>query len=470
MRLSRITDPLGNAILRLGGNGNGDGDEPEEAVVEATESDGPKKKRLPRGLAGEKGVTGLESVAGRIKREYNTNLATLSSRMTTFEEMRRSDTAIAVMEALISLPIRETTWDLEPGDDPALAEHVAENLGVGGGAGQLTHSFDEMLRQILLAPLYGFTVQEKVFEYKDDGLLGWRKFPERDRTTVNKWQFDTKGGLAGIEQRGYKPGTYEIVTKPIDIEKLVIWTWRPEAGDPEGFGMMRQAYKAWMMKAAFEEFAAIRIERQACGIPWAYGPEEGYSDADSDTVLEMLHRLRTGEQTGGVSPFGWEIRMLEMGPADVPFESHLEREHQYILQSGLMGFIGLGQGGDTGAWALSRDLSSIFLMVLNATADWVAEGFNRYVIPQIVGLNRTGVKKPPQLVHGSIAIRDPRVLAEAVKNLFDPTLDLRVRAPEVEAHLRELFDLPPATVSPGTGAKSEETDSEKTPELQEVEK
>ena len=432
-----------------------------------------KKMRVPSGLAGEKGVSGLVTAAGKIEAEYNTALATLNSRMTRFEEMRRSDTAIAVMESLISLPIRETTWDILPGSDAGIAREIADNLGLGAesGPGTMTHSWDEMLRQILLAPLYGFTAQEKVFEMKPSGFLGWRKFPSRARTTIDRWEFDDKGGLRGLVQKGYKPGTYEIIEANIPIEKMVIWTWRPDDGDPEGFGMMRQAYKAWMYKAAFEEFAAIRIERQACGIPVAIGPEEGYTETESNKVLALLQRLRTAESSGLVMPFGWTVEMLELGDASVPFEDHLEREHQYILQSGLMGFVGLGQGGDTGAWALSRDLSSLFLMILNAVADWVAETMNRYVIPQIVAFNRRDVLVLPQLTHGSVAITDPRIMAEAVAQIFDPGLSLRTIAPEVEVELRERFGLPPAPdplAADERVVEDAETDTTETDDAQEV--
>ena len=438
-------------------------------LVAATDADPTKTRRLPRGVRGEKGVTGLESVEGKIKQEYNAALATLSSRMTTYEEMRRSDTAIAVMESLLSLPIRGTNWLILPGDDKDLADQIAQNLGIGGYPGSMTQTWDEMLRQILLAPLYGFTVHEKVFEEKEGGFLGWRKFPERPRTTVDGWLFDDAGGLQGIRQKGYKAGTYDIKTTEIPIEKLAVWSWRPDGGDPEGLGMMRQAYKAWMYKAAFEEFAAIRIERQACGMPIAHGPEEGYDEDEEEAVVSVLQRLRTGEESGMLVPHGWTLEMLSLGAADVPFEMHLERENGYILQSGLMGFIGLGQGGDTGAWALSRDLSSLFLMVLNAIADWVCEGFNNYIIPQIVGFNANGVKELPRLAHGSLAIRDPRVMAETVKEIFDPELDLRHRAPEVETALRAMLELPPVPKdAKDVPAVEEETDSTEKPEIEEV--
>ena len=416
---------------------------PEDAVVQA---DAPVLARLPRGTAGEKGISGLRAPGGRIRREYNQHLETLGDRIQVFDEMRKSDTACASLESLISLPIRAAEWYVEPGDDLDAAQEIEKNLGIGGYSGSMTVSWDDVLREALLAPLYGFAIHEKVFEDQDGGWLGWRKFAERDRCTVYNWRFDATGGLDGLVQRGYAPGTSEYLTYEFKgMDKLLVWTWRREAGDPEGLGMLRQAFKAYSYHSAFEEFAAIRIERQACGIPTAEGPEEGYTTDEMNEVLAILRRLRTGEDAAMVAPNGWKLDMLTLGPADVPFEQHLERERGYILQSGAAGFVGLGQGGDTGAWALSRDLSSIFFLMLNTVADWVTQYFNRYAIDQIMRYNRLGrVANKPRLQHGPIAIRDPRVFSEAAKIIFDRDLDL---PEDIEATFRDMMGL--RTMKPG---------------------
>jgi len=341
---------------------------------------------------------------------------------------------LAAMEAIISLPIRHADWRIEPGDDKELSALIEDNL-----FNDLSHSFDDLLRESLLAVLYGFTVHEKVFEKKDGGFLGWRKFAERNRATVQEWQFDSTGGLAGIVQRGVNPNDGMPVTVSIPIKKLIVWTWRKESGNPEGIGAFRQAYKHWMYKQYFEEFAAIRIERQACGIWVATGPPEGYDKTERDNVIAILKNLRSASDASLVKPPGWEIEMIEPGPADVPFESHIERQHQSMLQTVLGQFVGLAQGGDTGAWALSRDSSTFFLMSLEAVADWFCSFFNRYAIDQLVRYNTNEKMKNPRLVHGPLGVRDPFTLARALNRLFDPKVPL---PEDVERYAREELGLP----------------------------
>jgi len=391
-------------------------------------------ERDTRASLGEVGVTGLDARQGRIYQEYSRRLQTLSTRMAAFEEMRRSDSAVAAMEAIISLPVRNADWRIEPGDDLELSARIEDNLFNG-----LSHSFDDLLREAVLAVLYGFSIHEKVFEKKEDGFLGWRKFAERSRTTVHKWDFDSTGGLAGIVQRGISPQTGSFVTKPIKIKKLIVWTWRKESGNPEGLGVLRQAYKPWMYKQFMEEFAAIRIERQACGIWVATGPPEGYTASERDDVIGILKNLRSAADASLVTPEGWTIEMVEPGPATVPFESHIERQHQAMLQTVLGQFVGLAQGGDSGAWALSRDSTSFFLMTLETAADWFANSFNRYGIDQLVRYNTNEKVKNPRLVHGPIGVRDSFILARALNKIFDPKVPL---PKDVEGYAREELGLP----------------------------
>jgi hypothetical protein len=414
-----------------------------QAEVEATM---PEEQGKGRPVFGEVGTTGLDARGGRVYAEYNRELQTLADRMSRFEEMRRSDSAMAVIEAVVSLPIRAAYCHVVPGDDKQLAERIETNLFE-----EMTHSWDDFLRQAILATLYGFAIFEKVFEKKADGFLGWRKFAPRDRRTVQTWNFDETGGLAGFHQRGINPATGSWEEADLPIEKLVVFTWRGESGDPEGLGAFRQAWKAFRYKESLEEFAAIRIERQACGMPIATPPmSPEMTQPDVDAMLDRLQRMRTGESDGMVKPYGWVIEPFALGAADVPFETHIERQHQAILQSVLAQFVGFAQGGDSGSFALSRDSSSIFLMSLNAVCRWLADAFNRYCVAQLVAFNEPRPGKLPRLEFGPVGIRNVNDLSKAVRELVGPNAPMPV---DLEEYIREAANLP--SLKPEIKAKRE---------------
>lgn len=362
----------------------------------------------------EKGVTGLDARSGRIYQEYSTRLQTLSTRLTAYEEMRRSDSAIAAMEALVTLPILQTQFRVLPGDDTAFGEFVEWNLQEG-----LSHDFRQTLRTAIMAVLYGFSWHHKVFEQKPtQGYMGWRKFAERERSTVKEWRFDKEGGLAGLLQYGRDPNTGEMKEIEYGVPEIIVWTWRPEGNNPEGLGALRQAYKHWYYKQALEEFAAIRIERQACGVPIAIGPPEGYDETERDEVLAQLQNLRTAHDGAMVVPYGWELKLLELGDAGVPFEQHIDRQHQAILQTVNAQF--LGTGGDSGtAGYMNRDAGNLFLMSLEAIADWICWTFNLYAIPQLAAYNGVDAEKLPKLGHGRVGVRDIERFTRAISYVFD---------------------------------------------------
>jgi hypothetical protein len=372
----------------------------------------------------ELGVTGLDVRGGRIYDDYNFDLQALASRMARFEEMRRSDTAIAICENIISLPLRRGNWYVSPakGDKSKAGKDLAQRIE-RNFMEEMSHSWDDFLRKALLAVLYGFSPFEQVWETKRDGATGWKKFAERKRSTIDRWEFDEHGGLKGFHQLGFSSGEKRaLVRKYTPIERALIFTWREEAGNPEGLGILRQAWKAYNYKAAFEQFAAIRIERQAISIPVATAPEGSEYDVNSSEVAEVLavmNRLRTGETCGLVELNGWKYRFEWPGTADVPFETMIERQHQYILQPCLAQFVGFSQGGDKGSYGQAKDASSMFLMSLGATADWICEVINRYAIPRWVAYNESSIKHLPRLQHGPIGMRDITGLANFVRALFD---------------------------------------------------
>ena len=396
---------------------------------------------------GELGVTGLDVRNGRVYDDYNSDMMALSDRMARYEEMRRSDTAVATIENCISLPVRRAVWHVRPaeGDESEagklLAARIEKNL-----MWEMTHSFDDLLRSGLLAILYGFTALEICWDEKPDGRIGWKKFAERARSTIYRWEFSDEGELLGLKQRGWTSNEMrEMRTVTIPAEDLLLFTWRGEIGNPEGLGLLRQAWKPYNFKRDLEEFAAIRIERQAMSIPVLTPPDDRFgadagefTDADTAEIENMLaaaSRLRVGEDAGWIELRGWRIRFEWPGPADVPFDTFIERFHQQILQTALAQFVGFSQAGDKGSFGLSKDATAFFLMTMEAAADWIAFTFNHKAIPQWVAMNTNGAVEMPRLVHGPIGTRDIAAMGNFLHSLFD--LNVSTPIEQIERALEE---------------------------------
>ena len=400
--------------------------------------------RPPKVRYGETGLASISIVDGIVSGEYQEDLANVTDRMEVYRGMR-SDGTVAALERITSLPIRTARWHIESdvrGQKRAV-QFMSDNL-----FGGMSNTWEDVIQHVMLSTIYGFVPFEKVWEERD-GLIGLRKLAPRDPATTYRWHFDETGGLAGWEQEGYRVNNNTGMTAKavLPVDKMLLFSYDSEFGNPEGRSILRPAYRHWYYKDKLYTLAAIRCERQACGTPmgsweqWATETVEGITSLN-DTV----RRLRTHETGGATLPRGAKIDNFSLGPADVPFLDFIEHQDVKILQCALAQFLNLGQGENTGAFALSRDQSSIFMIVLNSLANWVASVFNSYLIPQWYQYNWGPAKVYPKLKHGQIAARDQEKFAGIVATLFDPTLNIG-RLPEIEDAVREEFDLPPR--SPG---------------------
>jgi phage gp29-like protein len=355
--------------------------------------------------------------------------------------MRRSDATVQALELAITLPIRATDWDVRPASDDPTSKEAAD-LVYDNLFGGMTHTFDDFLRDALLALFYGFTVFEKVFEERDDYIV-WRKFAPRHPQTIERFLFDETGGLAGVRQVGFDPrGRFRQVDIP--IEKLLVFIWRRELGNPYGVSVLRAAYKHWFLKDLAYKLQAIALERWAVGIPVGKVPA-GTSEQDKQTFLQMLEAMRGHERAAMVLPEDYSVELIgaEAGQrANQAFVEAIQHHDTMIVKAVLAQFLNLGTG-DVGSWALSRDHSQLFLMGLNAVAQWFADHINRYAIPQLCRLNfGEDFTDFPELTFADLRLVLQReVLAEAISKLVQTGILTPDRS--LQEWVRDVFDLPP---------------------------
>jgi phage gp29-like protein len=358
-----------------------------------------------------------------------------------YTRMRRSDATVQALELAINLPIRATDWDVQPASNDPTAKEAAD-LVYDNLFGGMTHTFDDFLRDALLALFYGFVVFEKVFEERDDYIV-WRKFAARHPQTIERFLFDETGGLAGVRQVGFDPrGRFRQVDIP--IEKLLVFIWRRELGNPYGVSVLRAAYKHWFLKDLAYKLQAIALERWAVGIPVGKVPA-GTSEQDKQTFLQMLEAMRGHERAAMVLPEDYSVELIgaEAGQrANQAFVEAIQHHDTMIVKAALAQFLNLGTG-DVGSWALSRDHSQLFLMGLNAVAQWFADHINRYAIPQLCRLNfGEDFTDFPELTFADLRLVLQReVLAEAVSKLVQTGILKPDRS--LQEWVRDVFDLPP---------------------------
>ena len=298
-----------------------------------------------------------------------------------YDQMRRSDHQVGAVLKAITLPIRQADYFMDPASDDALDVEIAETLQQALLHG-MTHTWDDTLRHALLMLPFGFSVLEKVYEYRD-GLQLPRKLAARMPQSVERWEYDKRRRrLTHLVQRDADGQEIKI-----PIEKLLVFTHDKEGDNWEGMSILRTAYKGWFLKDDLEKTNAIMHARWGAGVPFFRTPPavaRGSEEWNEGTkALEGLH---ANEKAYLQYPNTWEGGVLGKEGRGTDVLGSIEYYDQAIAKAMLALHINLGTS-KSGSRALGGTFVESFLMATQATADYVAEVFSRFCVRELVDLN-----------------------------------------------------------------------------------
>jgi len=164
----------------------------------------------------ELGYTGLDYYGGKVHEEFLVDLKGTKARKV-YNEMASNDPVIGAMLYAVSMLVRQVEWSVMPASDSP--EDVAAQEFIESCMDDMSHSWEDMIVEILSMLPYGWHVGEIVYKKRDDGLIGWRKIATRGQNTLEEWLFDENGGISGMVQSG--PPSYKRVTIP--MEKMLLF-------------------------------------------------------------------------------------------------------------------------------------------------------------------------------------------------------------------------------------------------------
>jgi hypothetical protein len=328
----------------------------------------------------ELGVTGLSQWGGQISEDFLREWRGKEGYKRANEMRLNSPTVNALLTA-IKLSIRKAKWQLisDVEEDPRL-ELVQEALE------NMTYSWNDHIAQALTMLPFGYSLFEIVYE-KVGGRVLWRKMAQRSQDTISRWEIDEKGGIQGCYQVNNR--TFEEVFLP--IEKCLLYRTETEKNNPEGRSILRTAWIPYYYMKNIQMVEGIGIERDLAGMPVITLPE-GADTTDSVTsdfgkAKKVVRNIRRDEQEGVVLPNGWELNLLSSGGSrQFDTSATIQRYKKDILMNSLAQFLALGLD-NVGAFSLSKDMTDLFVMSVNAVMDIISETFTKFAIPRLLRLN-----------------------------------------------------------------------------------
>jgi len=415
----------------------------------------------------ELGVTGVKRVSGYIDEEF---LPALRGRkaVRVYREMSANDSMVGALLFSIDKLIREVEWKVLPADQSPMNVQAQEFLE--SCIDDMNIPWDSFIGEVLSMLAYGWSWHEIVYKRRlgpwqndprkrskfSDGLIGWRKMPIRAQETLMRWSFDDTGGIRAMVQMA--PPKYQMTVIP--IEKSVLFRTAIAKGNPEGYSLLRNAYRPWYFKKRLEEFEAIGVERDLAGMPVGKVPadyltaQKGTPQAKTvDAFRKMVRGVRRDENEGLVLPtqydpdtkqpmFDFEL-MNSGGTRQFDTNSIIQRYEQRILMTVLADFILVGHE-DTGSYSLHTDKTGIFRSALNAIAKTIADTLNRYAVPRLFAVNGWKLDELPRFEPTNV---DPPAL-DQLAAFISATATAGMTwfpDPELEKYLREIARLPEMT-------------------------
>ena len=441
------------------------------------------------------GSYGLRQYGGWIREEFLPEL-TGREAARTFREMMDNSTVAGAMLFTIQQAMRKVEWRLNPSDEDN-NESVQEANFVESLRHDMSHTWDDLVTEILSMLPFGFSVHEIVYKYRlgpnpgksegdneppptsefNDGRIGWRRLPIRGQETVLKWFFNRNGQIQGVTQQ---PWVGSLIDIP--IEKFLLFRPTQHKNNPEGRSILRNAYRSYYFMKRLEELEAILFERMG-GFPVMYVPTAlldkaaGTAQSNPDvakaasTVAEykqMVTRTRINEQMGMVLPSDpykdqdgryttvrqYEFKLVtpDRGRMTVDSDKIIQRHTVQMLMTLLADFIKLGhEVRGTNNLAVTR--VDMFYAAIEGWLHAVASVFNKYAVPRIFEVNGIDESLKPELEPDMPQRLDLDSLGMFIKNIAAAQMPLfpdeelenfvrdaagfpDVESPDVSAHIQ----------------------------------
>ncbi len=291
-----------------------------------------------------------------------------------------------ILDIIISKPFRF----VKP-DDSDLQMEI-ENFFMFNIKTALRGTWGQVLKSILMAKATGYSVSEKnyfvdMYEGREHWMIGSVKHKPYDTFDFEQDHF---GNVVSLLQ--YQNSA----KKKLNPDKFIIHVNKPEFNPIYGESDLRSAYRAFWEKDIILKLWSIYLERMAGGT-LVVKPGQG-SAALSNSENRSLEKVLTNlSQSPAIKlPQGWEADIVTSNSTDA-YERAIGHKDRQIAKSLLVpDLMGFSEQGATGSFAQSKTQFEVFMSVINAESEVLADTLNEQLFRELAWWN-FGVKEFPRL-------------------------------------------------------------------------
>ena len=354
----------------------------------------------------------------------------------TFEAMGKDTTLASALNAVQTIALRVPRY-IEPYDESDThkkrAKFVDDCLGITKDNNDMTHSFDEFLREALSMNKYGFSIHEKVFRVRqkkfgsryDDGKVGVKRLPIRPQKTIEDFKYDEQGReIVGVIQRqshrriSYLTNTLNNIKKEwngellIPRENFLHFKADSSNGKGEGVSPLSYVYDTWRDYQRYKDLEGIASSKNLNGLPVIWMPSEYMTTDPADpnsevyrTLIDGVSKIAIGQQSSLALPSDredmtgqggklFDFSLLSASSSNITaITAIIERLKKEMLLCLFAGEIADGIDGTK---------TSMLSMLVENRVKEIFTVINNDLIPHLFRLNGWDENKTPKLKYGKL--------------------------------------------------------------------
>lgn len=269
--------------------------------------------------------------------------------------------------------------------------------------------FREVVKNILTAIIYGYSVQERVYTYRDGHYTLKALYPVHRRTIDKRNTFitDENGDLIGIHQESSYGST------DLPIEKVVLYSYNAEFDEFEGNSILNGVKAITEDKDIVMDWLMTYANR--LGSPVLYGKTDNHNH--SDEMLNSFDDIANGT-TGMTIGSDDELGVIESNSNGETYFSILQYKDNQIFRNFFIGNLLLGDTSQTGSYAQISGQQDFMLYIMNGILTDVAQVLQK-VIDELVTINYGINAKSPIINFENFISKDILGLMNALKGFVD---------------------------------------------------
>lgn len=358
--------------------------------------------------------------------------------------------------------VSKAGWKVEPSEEPG-GEEYAEF--VEAVMKETETPWFRVVRRAAMFKFYGFSIQEMIAAKRPDGRNGIGDVEARPQRTIERWDLDESGKVAGAVQR--HPKTSEELY--LDRERMLYLVDDSLDDSPEGLGLFRHLVEPARRLARYEELEGWGYETDLRGIPVGRVPYALLNSLvkngkiDKKTAESMKKPLEdfikghikspqlglildsiTYESTDEAStPSGqkqWDIDLLKAGStSQEAVAATIERINRELARILGIEHLLLGESG-SGSLAMSKDKSANFALTVDSALLELTSSFEHDFVRYLGRLNGQPREMDPKLKTDRIQHREVTEITQALKDMAASGAILAPNDPAIE-EVRDLLGL-----------------------------